>query len=81
MHICIISLRYGEAPRAYVVMEPGYDFEASREDILNYVEENAAPYKRLAGGAEAVEAIPKSAAGKIQRKLLLDKYKRENNIV
>ncbi len=31
-------------------------------------------YKQLAGGIEFVEAIPKSAAGKILRKDLKEKY-------
>ena len=37
---------------------------------LNYVSERVAPFKKLAGGIEFRSEIPKSAAGKILRRIL-----------
>ena len=70
--------RFGEAPRAYIVLKP--DCESTEEDIHAYMKENAAPYKQLVGGIKIMEAIPKSTAGKILRKELVAQYKKENNI-
>lgn len=72
------SCRLGEAPRAYVVLEP--ESEMDEEEIFHYVKENAAPYKQLVGGIEILDAIPKSTAGKILRKELLAKYKQQNGL-
>lgn len=61
--------RLGEAPRAYIVLEDGYEFD--EEHILEWVKGNAAPYKQLAGGIEVIKEIPKNPSGKILRKELL----------
>ena len=57
-------------PRAYVVLKPSISDseEVCRNSIHDYVNEHVAEYKRLAGGIEFIDAIPKSAAGKILRK-------------
>ena len=39
-----------------------------KEDIHNFVNQHVAEYKRLRGGIEFLDAIPKSASGKILRK-------------
>lgn len=58
----------------------GNDGDSLTEDkVLSFVAENAASYKQLVGGIEFVEAIPKSAAGKILRKELVAKYKASIN--
>jgi acyl-CoA synthetase (AMP-forming)/AMP-acid ligase II len=58
----------GELPRAYVVLQA--DQEMSESDVQKYVEEHVAPHKRLRGGVEVVTEIPKSASGKILRRVL-----------
>nr|KAG5691614.1 hypothetical protein BaRGS_023785 [Batillaria attramentaria] len=58
----------GELPRAYIVLKP--KASASAEDFIKFVEDNAAPSKRLRGGVEFVEEIPKTASGKILRRVL-----------
>ena len=58
----------GEAPKAFVVAEEGLD----PEELLAYVAERVAPYKRVRE-LELVEEIPKSATGKILRRLLRER--------
>jgi acyl-CoA synthetase (AMP-forming)/AMP-acid ligase II len=58
----------GEVPKAFVVLRG----EASPEEILAYVAERVAPYKRIRL-LEFVDQIPKSAAGKILRRVLVER--------
>jgi acyl-coenzyme A synthetase/AMP-(fatty) acid ligase len=60
----------GELPRAHVVLKPGA--EASERDVYDWVKDRVAPYKRLDGGVEFATSIPKSASGKILRRMLRD---------
>ncbi|MCH8162096.1 MAG: 4-coumarate--CoA ligase family protein, partial [Chloroflexi bacterium] len=59
----------GEVPKAFVVLKP--DQEASAEDIMAFVAERVAPYKKLRE-LEFAESIPKSASGKILRRELIE---------
>jgi 4-coumarate--CoA ligase len=59
----------GELPKAYVVAKP--DASPTVEDIKAHVAEHVATYKQLAE-VEFIEAIPKSASGKILRRELRD---------
>lgn len=61
----------GEVPRAFVVKKPEHDLAA--EDVLDFVEKNVAPYKKLRGGVEFIDQIPKTTSGKILRRMLKDK--------
>lgn len=61
----------GELPRAYIVLKA--DEVSQRvvdEDIKAWVKERVVPYKRLDGGVIFVREIPKSASGKILRRIL-----------
>ncbi|CAG7721909.1 unnamed protein product [Allacma fusca] len=64
--------RAGELPRAYVVRK---DTDITAENINNYLQDKVSEYKKLKGGIEFVDSIPKSAAGKILRKDLQLLYK------
>ncbi|CAK7202399.1 hypothetical protein SEUCBS139899_005122 [Sporothrix eucalyptigena] len=65
----------GEVPRAYVVTVSGVPHsEATAHELEQHIESLKARYMRLAGGVEFVDAIPKSAAGKILRKMLRAQY-------
>jgi acyl-CoA synthetase (AMP-forming)/AMP-acid ligase II len=68
----------GELPRAYVVLRetPG-DEEATKTSIYEWAKEKVVPYKRLDGGIIFTDVIPKSASGKILRRLLRDQVKEE----
>jgi acyl-coenzyme A synthetase/AMP-(fatty) acid ligase len=46
--------------------------EKLKKDIYEWVKERVAPYKRLDGGIVFVDSIPKSASGKILRRILRD---------
>lgn len=49
--------------------------ELSERDVEIFVDENVAPYKKLRGGVEFVDSIPRSLSGKILRRELKDKLK------
>jgi acyl-CoA synthetase (AMP-forming)/AMP-acid ligase II len=55
----------GEAPKAFVVTRG----EVSPDELMAWVGERVSPYKRVRA-MEFVEAIPKSASGKILRRVL-----------
>jgi 4-coumarate--CoA ligase len=59
----------GEIPAAYVVLKPGQD--ASAADIQQFVAEKVASYKQIRK-LFFIDAIPKSASGKILRRVLRD---------
>ena len=47
----------GELPRAYIVRQP--QVELSERDVMSWLDERLARYKRLDGGVKFVESIPK----------------------
>ena len=67
--------RAGEVPRAFVVPREGSDL--STESVVNYVKSQVAGYKELKGGVQFIDVIPKSASGKILRRVLRDEEKHE----
>ena len=66
-----------EVPRAYIVLQAATENTPSDTEIYNWVREQVAPHKRLDGGIAFVEAIPKSASGKILRRVLRDQLMEE----
>ena len=72
---CVIGIpcdRSGEIPRAYVVKKE--DSNLSEDEVKSYVAEHLSSYKQLAGGVEFIDQLPKSAAGKLLRRVLKDAY-------
>eukprot|EP00594_Rhizosolenia_setigera_P001029 CAMPEP_0178944038 /NCGR_PEP_ID=MMETSP0789-20121207/2920_1 /TAXON_ID=3005 /ORGANISM="Rhizosolenia setigera, Strain CCMP 1694" /LENGTH=505 /DNA_ID=CAMNT_0020623699 /DNA_START=294 /DNA_END=1811 /DNA_ORIENTATION=+ len=72
----------GELPRAYISLVKQKEQEESSQrltemDVQKWVKERVAPYKRLEGGVEFIDVVPKSPSGKILRRLLKDKYRCE----
>jgi acyl-coenzyme A synthetase/AMP-(fatty) acid ligase len=59
-----------EIPKAFVVLREGA--ELSADDVMAYVEERVAPYKKVRE-VDFVEAIPKNPSGKILRRELKEK--------
>ena len=58
----------GEVPKAFVVLRS----EIESDEIMSWVAEHVAPHKRIRR-LEVVAEIPKSASGKILRRVLVDK--------
>ena len=58
----------GEVPKAFVVLKG----EASAEEIMDFVGERLAPHKKIRY-VEFIQQIPKSPAGKILRRVLVEK--------
>src|SRR3990170_4432874 len=59
----------GEVPKAFVLLRQ--DQKASADEIMRFVEERVAPYKKVRE-IEFVEAIPKTPSGKILRRELIE---------
>ena len=68
--IGVYDERGDEVPKAFVVAAPGST--ATEEDLLAFVAGHTAPYKRVRR-IEFIEAVPKSASGKILRRELRDR--------
>ena len=67
-----------ELPRAYVVRRPGTrEQDLTEEMVKDYVKPKLARYKWLEGGVRFVDVIPKSANGKILKRILRDEAKKE----
>jgi 4-coumarate--CoA ligase len=69
-----------ELPLAFVVKAEkvkNVEDEKLEKDICQWVASKVANHKRLRGGTRFVDEIPKSAAGKILRRVLRDKIKEE----
>lgn len=62
-----------EKPRAFVVRQAGTDAQKlTADDVKQFVESKVVRYKRLAGGVEFLDTIPKNPSGKILRRQLRD---------
>jgi 4-coumarate--CoA ligase len=69
----------GELPRAYIVLKDDIDGDKDeiKDAIYEWMKERVAPYKRLDGGIIFTDVIPKSASGKILRRILRDQVKEQ----
>lgn len=64
-----------ERPRAYVVLKP--DQGATAEDIIKFMDGKVTTVKRITGGVVFTDAIPKNPSGKILRKELRERARKE----
>jgi acyl-CoA synthetase (AMP-forming)/AMP-acid ligase II len=60
----------GEVPKAFVVRRAGATAGVTEDDLLAYVAERVAPFKKIRS-VEFVAEIPKAASGKILRRVLV----------
>lgn len=70
--------QHTEVPRAYVVHANGEGKKADADEIVKWTQGKVANHKRLRGGVHFIEEIPKSASGKILRRVLKEKAKQED---
>ncbi|XP_017015886.1 luciferin 4-monooxygenase [Drosophila takahashii] len=64
----------GELPMAFVVKQA--NVQLTESDVIQFVNDNASPAKRLRGGVIFVDEIPKNPSGKILRRILRDMLKK-----
>jgi acyl-CoA synthetase (AMP-forming)/AMP-acid ligase II len=62
----------GEVPKAFLVVKDAEDPEAVAEQVMAYVAERVAPYKRVRR-YEIVETVPRTPSGKIVRRGLIER--------
>ena len=65
-----------EVPRAYVVPGPEPS-DALADELIKFVHDRVAQHKRLRGGVKFIKEVPKSASGKILRRVLKESAKKE----
>ncbi|KAH7378246.1 hypothetical protein BKA66DRAFT_571676 [Pyrenochaeta sp. MPI-SDFR-AT-0127] len=72
--------QHTEVPRAYVVASRSKGTsagEADAKNIIEWMESKVANHKRLRGGIVFIDEIPKSASGKILRRMLKERSKED----
>ncbi|POG80767.1 hypothetical protein GLOIN_2v1512565 [Rhizophagus irregularis DAOM 181602=DAOM 197198] len=68
-----------ECPAAYISLKQNVlESDQLKQEIKRYVEKRVPPYKRLSGGILFIEKIPKSSSGKILKKVLRNRIKKEH---
>jgi 4-coumarate--CoA ligase len=78
--VAVIGLTVASSPdaelvRACVVLRDGH--EVSEKEVAEFVGKQLAKYKSLTGGVKFYSAIPKTASGKILKRLLREEAMRE----
>lgn len=63
---------YGEVPRAFVVQKKATS--VSEKELHAFVNERLSDYKRLRGGIQFVDSVPKNSTGKLMRRQLKELY-------
>ncbi len=70
----------GESPKAFIILKQDYVGKVTAEEILNWCKDNMAAYKRP-HFIEFRNELPKSAAGKVLRRVLVDEEKTKSSSV
>ncbi len=79
MESCVVGIpdeTRGQIPKAFVVLKPEYKGKITTDDIMSWTKQNLAAYKRPRS-IELRDFLPKSAAGKILRRVLLEELCKE----
>ena len=66
----------GEVPKVFVVLKPEYKGKINEEDIINWAKENISSHKRPRI-VDFRDSLPKSSAGKILRRILIEEEKKK----
>jgi acyl-coenzyme A synthetase/AMP-(fatty) acid ligase len=65
----------GESPKAFIILNAEYAGRISPEEMLEWCRENMAAYKRPRA-VEFRQELPKSASGKILKRILMEEEKK-----
>ncbi|MBI5602529.1 MAG: AMP-binding protein [Deltaproteobacteria bacterium] len=65
----------GETPKAFIILKEGYAGKITEAEILSWCKDNMSAYKRPRA-IEFKQELPKSAAGKILRRMLVEEEKK-----
>lgn len=85
--VCVVPFpdnAAGELPLAFIVRSPAGKEEDERilkQKIHMFVDSELTEYKRLAGGIEFLEALPKSTSGKTKRGEMKERAKKKFDTV
>ncbi|KAJ5112880.1 hypothetical protein N7456_001414 [Penicillium angulare] len=73
-----VDMGHTEVPKAFVVLAEGVEESPNlANEIIDWMNSKVVHYKRLRGGIQFLDHIPKSAAGKILRKVLKEMVQQE----
>ena len=72
-----VTLHNEEWPRAYVMLKEDSEGRVTEQDIQSWIKTRVAKHKWLAGGVALVDEVPKSASGKILRKIMREWAKKD----
>jgi 4-coumarate--CoA ligase len=81
--VCVIGVedraKATEVPRAYVALRAGVAAatDGKARELEEWVAARVAPHKRLRGGVCFVDSVPKSPSGKVLRRLMRERAKKE----
>lgn len=74
--IGVPSDEHGEIPMAYVVLKAGVEKNAAKaEEIRKFLDGLVSPIKKLRGGVQFRDSIPRNPSGKILRREIRDELK------
>ncbi len=74
--IPVPDVEAGEIPKAFVVTKPGT--ESTEEELMSHVADRVAPHKKVRI-VEFIDAIPKVPSGKILRRELRDRERKNRD--
>jgi 4-coumarate--CoA ligase len=69
--------QHTEVPRAYIVASKAGAGEEEAKAIVQWMDKKVANHKRLRGGVVFIDEVPKSASGKILRRVLKERSKND----
>ena len=69
----LFKLAIIKVPRAYVVRQANCPAGFCEQDVIDFVSAHVAHYKRLKGGVRFCDEIPKSATGKLLRRVQIER--------
>lgn len=79
--VCVVGIpdeAAGEVPRAFIALKSGINPSNSKAtEIREFMDKLVVPYKRLRGGIEFREVIPRGATGKLLRRELRDEVRKQ----